>query len=1290
MSAALRHHKLQLNTSGSNGGSFHTSSNINVPVNSSNGSNRRQRDHNITNTSLFTSGGNDHFNDDKSDSDESDDNDDMTSSHCSLSANDHRINIHNVSSSHMTSELPQYPSGTQVKKYFHGHGWCMGTVLAFNKGRYKIRFERPNATGVTTHTDSYYEANEMPRLIKTASVFPGTKLEIYWPQERRYYTAMIKTEQPRKRENYLVCYDDMEHAKKTSTVDRREWIDLHRHRFRIVITPESEQDLSNNSQCQYNDSSPFCAQNTDSNNQHPREVLILQQSIVSNTDEIDDSGTITMANSPSHFVNEVDAYTSSNSKQINDVSADDSSTSKFMHVVSNVPSNGNPSDKTKVDPLDISHNGSLATEPPQTIISLEPDDTIEKKMATNSNSKTLPSHRGISPGSMASSNRSAFHSAECDLDTPEIRKSIGLHSNNNSNLHAASKIIRRISQDTCPLQNSKSNSDDNHQLPSNDEEAMIEKLETNDTSRTISIGDGSVDNVASEESFSGPVDEEGIVIDPDNDEATKTAILSLIDVGSRVAVYWENDNQFFPGTITDRRFRGKPFLLTYDDDDYEWIDLRKHRFKLLPSLTTKQTEQLIVNAASQSRGTRRSSDLSITGNTSLGNKRQQTDDFDTTTFALNTTSIASDRQQHISSSTSSIEEASVEIQVRKRSSRNVTKPIRFKELCDTSSESGDGLPNASSRAKRRKISHFVEKKSDVEKDEIDNIADVKIGTRVAVWWSGDKQYYNAVVTKQRVHKKKPFFIEYDGTDEVEWIDFTRHKFKILPPSRNTEKKSVPENIHVNSDRGNRCVTSERSPKRYRLGSPDGENTNDVRSKKRDRSSSGKSRQYDATDEDTSSVKNTEGNNVDDEADGSVNGDVCDFITVGSRVSVFWEGDGIYYNGVVTRERENAARKHYLEYDDGECAHWIDFKEHWVRLIPSDDAENTDYAENNEKPAARDSRLAVAKTARKDDTSKRLETRSHLRKTAPEHKITKKKRKSCDSKAAIKKLSKSTHKETAMDVDASNRQRKTDEASKDISIEPTADELYDLPVGTRVEIWWDGDETYYKGTITKQGPNKNKKYLVRYDDDEVHWVYFARNRVRILKPAAAKKTKREKIDSEPKKESKISRNVPQKTDVDNVRSAVEKCTTDVAKSASKKVEKPFSISKHTESKNLKLNTLDQKKGGKQSTKKDSTKKANKKISEKRDSEQDESDGFESDASSTSEDHFAYKDFVYGNVDKLKVGSRISIWWTSEKRYFDGTIKKIISDTGCRRPYFIKYDDGDVEWTDLRRRYFRFLD
>jgi hypothetical protein len=93
-----------------------------------------------------------------------------------------------------------------------------------SNGIYEVQFENEDGSVTQSHT---YPLSKLSRLTKTASVHPGTKLAIYWPKEKRYYTAVITKELPRKRENYLICYCH-------NTVER-EWIDLLRHKFRIVV-----------------------------------------------------------------------------------------------------------------------------------------------------------------------------------------------------------------------------------------------------------------------------------------------------------------------------------------------------------------------------------------------------------------------------------------------------------------------------------------------------------------------------------------------------------------------------------------------------------------------------------------------------------------------------------------------------------------------------------------------------------------------------------------------------------------------------------------------------------------------------------------------------------------------------------------------------------------------------------------------------------------------------------------------------------------------------------------------
>jgi hypothetical protein len=68
----------------------------------------------------------------------------------------------------------------------------------------------------------------------------------------------------------------------------------------------------------------------------------------------------------------------------------------------------------------------------------------------------------------------------------------------------------------------------------------------------------------------------------DDDHQQKQQLQDRIQVGTRVAVYWDGDDEFFPGTVTkERKSHRKCFFLKYDDGDREWIDFSRHTFRVL-------------------------------------------------------------------------------------------------------------------------------------------------------------------------------------------------------------------------------------------------------------------------------------------------------------------------------------------------------------------------------------------------------------------------------------------------------------------------------------------------------------------------------------------------------------------------------------------------------------------------------------------------------------------------------------------------------------------------------------
>jgi hypothetical protein len=55
----------------------------------------------------------------------------------------------------------------------------------------------------------------------------------------------------------------------------------------------------------------------------------------------------------------------------------------------------------------------------------------------------------------------------------------------------------------------------------------------------------------------------------------------LLKVGTRLEIYWVDDDAFYRGTVTGIREGKNPFHITYDDGEIEWADLTKQGCKLL-------------------------------------------------------------------------------------------------------------------------------------------------------------------------------------------------------------------------------------------------------------------------------------------------------------------------------------------------------------------------------------------------------------------------------------------------------------------------------------------------------------------------------------------------------------------------------------------------------------------------------------------------------------------------------------------------------------------------------------
>lgn len=693
-----------------------------------------------------------------------------------------------------------------------------------------------------------------------------------------------------------------------------------------------------------------------------------------------------------------------------------------------------------------------------------------------------------------------------------------------------------------------------------------------------------------------------LVIDPDTKNA-QTALIKLVSTGTRLSIYWEDEQQYYNATVSDTR-TGRCFV-EYDDGEEEWIDLRNNKFRIIQELPKKRRSFGSTSCMDDTprRTTSNVAERDLLTGPSRGRRKKHTAVPKTPEFDSD-----SDESEPLESETA----ASI-VTVGTRVA--VWWALDEMFYCGTITKERDGKKNFFLAYDDGKEEEWINldqhqfkvltaapetKKRGRRKTEENVCHDasrVQVGSRVAIWWDNVHQYFVGTVKRRRDNHERDFFIDYDVGGMSHWINFNRHTYRIvngkqsssgqrkIARKRNPEERDVetpiPRKKKAKADRSQLDTPARRKsmdsvfslelPKKRPVGRP--KKLHDATSKKSKAPSAAKddhlfriphkrpkssharasTANYRVVPSGPGSKKKKYTKQKFEDADSPAL-----VITVGTRVSVYWEGEQKYFKGVVTRERKTGKQRHYLEYDDGEAAHWIDFREHWVRIL--------------------------------DDSKKKR-----------------------NKKGKDKKPKASRH-------------------------EP-ADREPEVEVGSSVDIWWSGDKLYYRGKVIELN---GKNAFVVYEDGEKEWVNLSRTKYRLLTRASdhdADGSDDPLTDSE-------SENTAQGHDAAS------------EESSEGETEMQFDDDE-------------------QPTKKKAAKKKGKREEAKCDP--DDEDYM---------DPYEYNDFVYGAVDDVEVGTRLSVWWTKEKYYYDCVVKEYDDDS--RKPYFLRYDDGDEEWTDLRRRYFRFID
>jgi len=74
----------------------------------------------------------------------------------------------------------------------------------------------------------------------------------------------------------------------------------------------------------------------------------------------------------------------------------------------------------------------------------------------------------------------------------------------------------------------------------------------------------------------------------------KEMLCKKIKVNVRVAIYWPNDNEFYPATV--KKGAEPKFFLEYDDGESEWIDFREHTFRFIDNDEELNDEEEIAES----------------------------------------------------------------------------------------------------------------------------------------------------------------------------------------------------------------------------------------------------------------------------------------------------------------------------------------------------------------------------------------------------------------------------------------------------------------------------------------------------------------------------------------------------------------------------------------------------------------------------------------------------------------------------------------------------------------------
>jgi hypothetical protein len=449
--------------------------------------------------------------------------------------------------------------------------------------------------------------------------------------------------------------------------------------------------------------------------------------------------------------------------------------------------------------------------------------------------------------------------------------------------------------------------------------------------------------------------------DQEMDEIVK---LAAVQVGTRLAVFWYEEDCYHHATVFKERNETKSVLVEYDDGaGREWLDLRRNKFYLLTALTVSQNDNN-NNNSSEGGAARERREI---GQASINNEEGANDSERARDPLLGRVAAWSAQESDLSKAMSSPDKHNISARLRADKDDN-------DDDVDSSDDEIDMLTK-----------------------ENPSLSLIEIGTRVSLWWPDDAHYYVGTVTHVRKTNAKPFYVEYDD-GEFEWIDLRQHKFHVISAAQEASQRAVDDclqpNGHdelkikpteakecsgvdvefeevviaemnldleakleaesetelvVNTEVGSqREVESEaKAEQAGKLDSSSdrtGADISKVLDEEQVENEALSELESDDDDDDGTRIAAQSDNDtriaaqsgneiLEDSEEESIkeeNPDIA-MVDVGSRVGIWWPEDRRYYKGKIV-DRRRARKPLQLEYDDDGVKEWINLREHRFRLL----------------------------------------------------------------------------------------------------------------------------------------------------------------------------------------------------------------------------------------------------------------------------------------------------------------------------------------------------------------------